>query len=286
MYAVLGSSGNTGSVVVRELLRGGAPVRAVVRNPEKARSLREAGAEVAVAEASDVAALSAALRGVKAAYVMVPPHHQGDDMLDSVRRIADAIAAALASTRLDHVTLLSSIGTHQAAGTGPILGNRYLERAIDGLTPSLTILRPPYFMENWKESLGLLDQDKLVTMLAPETPLAMIATEDIGRIAASSLREAAPGKRVVALCGPREYSPHDVARALSGLLGRELSLAYVPNEAIVPTLTGAGLSANMAELYREMYDGIARGLVVQEDAGEQTVRGSTPLEVVLRKLLA
>ena len=65
--AVFGATGAQGGPVVQALLDAGRPVRAVVRNPDKAQSLKERGAEVAVADA-----LTAALRGVSGAFIHLP----------------------------------------------------------------------------------------------------------------------------------------------------------------------------------------------------------------------
>ena len=62
---VTGATGKTGSVVVNELLKAGYPVRALVHK-EDARSayLREQGAELAVADMSDVERVAEALKDV------------------------------------------------------------------------------------------------------------------------------------------------------------------------------------------------------------------------------
>lgn len=47
MYAITGVTGHVGGAVAGELLDAGAPVRVVVRDPEKGRAWSEVGAEVA-----------------------------------------------------------------------------------------------------------------------------------------------------------------------------------------------------------------------------------------------
>jgi uncharacterized protein YbjT (DUF2867 family) len=54
---VTGATGNTGPRVVGSLLESGTAVRALVRAPDKARGLREAGAEVVVGDLDDPATL-------------------------------------------------------------------------------------------------------------------------------------------------------------------------------------------------------------------------------------
>src|SRR5262249_11092056 len=73
---VTGATGKTGSVVVRELLKGGYPVRAMVHR-EDARSARlhAYGAELAVADMSDVERVADALKNVQRAYQNMAEDH-------------------------------------------------------------------------------------------------------------------------------------------------------------------------------------------------------------------
>ena len=53
---------------------------------------------------------------------------------------------------------------------------------------------------------------------------------------------------------------------------------------MVPTLTGFGMPAEFAEMYREMTQGLMSGLVDFE-GGHRRVRGSTTVDEVLGTLL-
>lgn len=66
--AVLGGTGGTGSVVVRQLLRGGRPVRATARGREGAARLAAAGAQTALLDLTSAspADLAAAFEGCQA----------------------------------------------------------------------------------------------------------------------------------------------------------------------------------------------------------------------------
>ena len=286
MYAVIGPTGNTGSVVIRELRQHGADVRAIVRTSARAQQIVGSECEIAVADLRDGDALTAALRGVSGLYAMLPPAGEGDDLLAANRPMADALAQAVARAGVPHVVLLSSVGAEQTNGTGPIASNHYLERVLSPAAKALTALRPPYFMDNWSEALGTLEEGKLYTLLPTELAIPMISTEDIGRIAATCLREGPRGREVIALEGPSSYSASDVARALSSITGRPVEPVYVPYDAVVPTLTAAGLGPRTAELYREMYQAIEQGRVVQETTVTRTLRGVVALEQALRTLLA
>jgi NAD(P)H dehydrogenase (quinone) len=70
---VTGATGKTGSVVVSELLKAGYPVRAMVhREDGRSARLKAQGAEMAVADMSDVERVAEALKNVQRAYYCPP----------------------------------------------------------------------------------------------------------------------------------------------------------------------------------------------------------------------
>ena len=70
---VTGATGKTGSVVVSELLKAGYPVRALVhREDVRSARLQAYGAELAVADMSDVERIADALKNVQRAYYCPP----------------------------------------------------------------------------------------------------------------------------------------------------------------------------------------------------------------------
>ena len=70
---VTGATGKTGSAVVAELLKTGYPVRAMVRREDgRSARLKAQGAEIAVADMSDVEHVADALKDVRRAYFCPP----------------------------------------------------------------------------------------------------------------------------------------------------------------------------------------------------------------------
>jgi NAD(P)H dehydrogenase (quinone) len=71
---VTGATGKTGSVVVTELLKAGYPVRGMVRREDgRSARLRAQGAEIMVAEMSDVERIADALNDVQRARTTARP---------------------------------------------------------------------------------------------------------------------------------------------------------------------------------------------------------------------
>ena len=91
---VTGATGKTGSVVVTEVLKAGYPVRAMVRREDgRSARLKAQGAEVAVADMSDVERIADALKDVQGAYYCPPL-----DPYMIQRAVAFAVAAKEART--------------------------------------------------------------------------------------------------------------------------------------------------------------------------------------------
>jgi uncharacterized protein YbjT (DUF2867 family) len=283
MFVVTGVSGHTGSVVAKTLAERRQKLRVVVRDAAKGARWKERGAEVAVASVDNPDALTAALRGAEGVYAVVPPNYGTNEMLKSQKRVVDAYALALEATRPRHVVLLSSVGAQLDEGTGPIKGLHYAEEKLGRLAPALTAVRAAYFMENWASLLAVAkEQSILPAMLTADRRIPMVATADIGRVAAEALLEGPSAKGIIDLGGPQDYSPADVALILSKLLGRDVRTVDVPDLGIIPALKSAGFTDDLAGLFREMIGAINQGRVAFT---QQPVRGEVALEAVLRQLL-
>lgn len=285
MKAIAGVTGNTGSVVADTLLAQGHSIRVLVRDAAKGEPWRARGAEVAVADLEDRVALTRALRGVDGAYLLSPPRYGSPDPVGENRALIATLAGAVGDAKVPHVVLLSSIGAQHADGNGPIQWLHTAEQELAATGAALTAVRAAYFLENWAGALGMVPQGVLPTFLPAQMAVPMVATPDIGRVAAGALVEGGRGVQVIELAGPRDYTPADIAAAVAALAGRRVDAQEAPLDAVVPTFTSFGLSPAFAELFREMYAGIISGRITWQGAPARQVRGSVSVDSVLRPLL-
>jgi uncharacterized protein YbjT (DUF2867 family) len=285
MFVITGATGHTGSVAAETLLAAGHSVRVVVRDAAKAARLKALGAEVFVADLGDPAALARAVRGARGVFLISPPDLTARDFIRDRERLTQRQIETLAAEKVPHVVLLSAMGAHQPAGTGPIASTRNVEQQLRASGLPSTFVRAAYFVENWSAVLGAARADGVLpSFIAADQRIPQVGTLDIGKAIAQALLDGPRGVRVIELSGPSDVSPNDVAAALARLLGKPVKVVEAPLEAVVPTFTSFGASEDIARLFREMYEGIARGTVAPEP-GEH-VRGATPLETTLRALLA
>lgn len=284
MFVITGATGHTGSATAETLLAAGKKVRAVVRDEAKAERLKARGAEVFVADLADQAALARAVRGAEGVFLMSPPDLATKDFIGERKRLTQLQVDTLVAEKVPHVVLLSSIGAQQPSGTGPILSVHNAEQQLRASGLASTFVRAGYFVENWGAVVRSVTNDGVLpSFIAADKRIPSVSTADIGKALAQALLDGPRGVRVIELGGPSDVSPNDVAAAFSRILGKQVSVVEAPLDAVVPTFTSFGMSENVAGLFREMYEGIARGKVAAEP-GEH-VRGTISLETTLRALL-
>ncbi len=284
MFVITGATGRTGSVAAETLLAAGKKVRVLVRDAAKAERLKARGAEVFVADLGDAAALARAVRGAEGVFLISPPDLTAKDFIGERKQLTQRQVDVLAAEKVPHVVLLSSTGAQHASGTGLILCTYNAEQQLRTSGLASTFVRAGYFVENWGAVVQPVKSDGVLpSFVAADQRMPQVSTLDIGKAVAQALLDGPRGVRVIELSGPSDASPNEVAAAFSRILGKKVTVAEAPLAAAVPTFTSFGMSPNIAELFREMYEGMAQGRI-QAEPGEH-VRGTTPLETTLRALL-
>ncbi|MFT3714197.1 MAG: NmrA family NAD(P)-binding protein [Archangium sp.] len=285
MFAIAGVSGRTGAIAAQTLLAQGQKVRVIVRDAAKGEVWKKQGAEVAVAELSDIAALTTALTGVKGVYLLSPPDFTVKDFVANRRSLLDGVAKAVKAAKVPAVVFLSSVGAQVPSGTGPIITVRNGEASLRDAAPSVTFVRAAYFVENWGSVLGLAKSQGILPHYGPiDVKFSQVTTRDIGEAAARALLNPGDGVRIIELAGREDVSVQDVAAAVSKILGKPVHAVSAPVEQAHAGLLQAGLPDPMAGLYAEMYAGFASGKIGWEKPASIT-RGTSSLIDTLRPML-
>lgn len=290
MYAITAITGQVGGAVARTLLDAGRQVRAVLRDPAKAAPWAARGCDVALADVDDSKALARAFEGAEGIFILLPPNFDPAPDLGQTRRtiaaLRDALDHAIAGrAQPPRIVCLSTIG---AQATQPNLLNQLgmLEQGLRNVAAPLTFLRPAWFMENVQWDLSSArEQGRLASFLQPlERPLPMVATADVGKVAAELLMEDWCGRRVVELEGPVRLSPLDLAAALSRLLGKPVRAEAVARAEWQDLFAAQGMRHPLPRM--QMLDGFNQGWIAFEGADAPVRKGSTTLDNVLQALAA
>jgi uncharacterized protein YbjT (DUF2867 family) len=284
MYAIMGITGQIGGVVARTLLIASQPVRAVVRDASKGQAWADRGCEVVLANIEDAASLTAAFRGVAGVFILVPPNFDPSPEFSEARAIGSALRAALEAAHPARVVYLSTIGA-QARQSNLLSQHTIIEQAIGGLPMPITFLRPAWFMENSSWDVALARGPGVIpSFLQPlDKPVPMVATADIGSVAAGVLQETWSGCRIVELEGPKRVTPNEIAATFSKLLSRPVRMEAVPRESWNDLFVSQGMKNPIPRI--RMLDGFNEGWIDFERGEASSQKGRIALETVLKVLI-
>ncbi|MDJ0940331.1 MAG: NAD(P)H-binding protein [Woeseiaceae bacterium] len=244
--AVLGASGNTGSVVAEAALENGHDLRAVARNPDSLTQLRDRGAEIVTADLDDSDEISSAISGVDAVYYCSPLAVGFDKPFAIERTRGRGVINAARSSGIEHFVLLSAMGPETAPEVALIESKRAVEGDLVASGLAYTILRPSMFMDN-------------VAMAGPEALLGFgltwpfsenaliqpIAAADIANIAFQSMTSG-PRNRSFDLVGPQALTFPQIASELGRAMGAELRFTAIPDEVFIEHVGAAIGSTEVA----------------------------------------
>ncbi|RKS07137.1 uncharacterized protein YbjT (DUF2867 family) [Nocardiopsis sp. Huas11] len=240
-YLVTGATGKVGGSAVRQLLDAGhTNVRALVRDPDRARL--PAGVEVVRGDLSDAASLDAALDGVTRVLLVWPTLHADDTAPEVMSRITrDA----------RRVVYLSSMGAGDAAANDPVNGSHArIERLLRESGVEWTFVRGGGFAGN---DLGWAE-DVRTTGVVRE-PFAgwhrsSVHEADLAAVAVRALTTDDHVCAVHDVTGPEALDQAERVRIIGEVTGlplrfeempveeaREGFLAWLPPEAVEDTIT-------------------------------------------------
>jgi len=280
---VTGATGKTGSVVVSELLKAGYRVRAMVRrDDDRSARLEAQGAEIAVADMSDVEQISDALRDVQSAYYCPP--------LDPYM-IQGAVAFAVAA-REAHLEHIVGLTQWLSSPSHPSLMTRHhwLVDRLFSVTPGLahTIVNPGFFADSYLVTIGLASQLGLFPWMYGRSRNAPPSNEDIARVAVAALKNPAQhAGKSYRPTGPELLGAEDMAKAIGRAVGRSIRVVPTPTWLFLKAARMAGMSIDVMSNVRYYIDDHKRGAfelgAPTTDVLDVTGRPPESLETIARR---
>ncbi|TAX29007.1 SDR family oxidoreductase [Rhizobium leguminosarum] len=215
---VTGATGNVGRQVVEHLVKRGADVRALVRDPSKAEF--PAGVSVVQGDFLDVDSLRNAMSGVSTLFLLnaVVP----DEFTQALIALNVARSAGI-----ERIVYLSVIHADVYVNVPHFAGKFGVERMIEEMGFKATILRPAYFIQNDLTVKDVITGYGAYPMPIGPKGLAMIDVRDIAEIAALELLRREQAAEPLALnrinlVGPQTLTGTDIAAIWSDVLARPI----------------------------------------------------------------
>jgi uncharacterized protein YbjT (DUF2867 family) len=216
----VGAVGPFAGLVVPELAKRGAHVRALIRDARQGETVRTHGAaEIAVGDLRDRASLDAVLTGVDAVFYIAPAFMAGEAavgtrMVEAARR--SGVRRFVFSSVIAPV--LTSLANHRAKAP--------VEEAILESGMEYALLHPTLFFQNLAGAWpAVVRTGVLAEQWSTETRFTRVDYRDVAEVAAIALMEDRLLHGTYELCAEGNLDRHEVAALMSDELGRPITAA-------------------------------------------------------------
>jgi uncharacterized protein YbjT (DUF2867 family) len=264
MILVTGATGTIGSHVVSELARAHVPARALVRGPDRIAGLPD-GIEPVI---GDLEELDGALDGVERLFLLSPT---GPD----TPRLESAAIDAARKAGVEHVVKVAAAG---ASSQAPARFPRQHGEVLDYLKASgmaTTALMPTDLMSNVLNQAQSVRDGRTLYSSDADAPVASVHPADVGAVGAAALQGGLEGEDLV-LTGPEAATAQGIAAKLSAVLGHEIELVVLDEEALRAGMLAAGVPEWSIDGYIELYGLFRAGTASQMTGTVETVLGRAP----------
>ena len=232
---------------------------------------------------NDAAALAAAFKAASDVFVLLPPNFDPSPDFPETRAIVAALRRALATARPGKVVCISTIGA-QAKRENLLTQLTIMEESLGDLPMPITFLRPAWFMENCSWDVAPARDTRVISsFLQPlEKPVPMVATADVGRVAAELLQETWTGRRIIELEGPTRVTPNQIAATFAEIFSHPVQAEAVPRQTWEQLFKSQGMKHPGPRI--QMLDGFNQGWIEFEQDETRRRKGRIGLREVLTGL--
>jgi uncharacterized protein YbjT (DUF2867 family) len=253
MILITGSTGLTGSAVVREFARRGRPARAMVRDPLKARAWSAtAGIQTVEADLLVPGTLASALDGVDTVVLI---SGADDRMVEAQGNLIDAAVAS----GVNHIVKVSGLGPEP---TSPFRFARYhaqVEQHLRSAGVAWTLLRPSQFMQVYYREVPTMLTDGTFALPLRDARLAPVDVEDVAKIAYLTATGAGHESKTYDMTGPDALTMTEICAILTLVVGKPIRYVDIPPEEKRRRLLDAGIPPrfvdDLDDLFRLRRDG-------------------------------
>ncbi|MFC4304000.1 SDR family NAD(P)-dependent oxidoreductase [Cohnella boryungensis] len=211
---VTGATGTVGRHVTELLVKRGANVRALTRNPERAERLLPQGVSIASGDLMKPETLEAAVQGAEAMFLIVSSDEPNADLNTDPEVVRLAEAAGV-----KRVVVL--VGYEE----GPV------EETLQAGRMQWTLVKPAEFMANVLADWGeMIRADGAVQEFNGDALSARVHEGDIAAVAVEALLEDGHHGRTYALTGPEALTRKEAVRLIAAAMDRGIPFVELSEE--------------------------------------------------------
>lgn len=272
MIVITTPTGDIGSQVLATLLgsasSSGEKLRVIVRDPARLSAPARDLVDVVAGSHRDAGVVDRAFAGADAVFWVVPPDAHAPSLEVAYSGFTRAAAQAFKAHGVGHVVGVSALGrgTPVAGRAGMVTASLAMDDLIAGTGVAYRALANPSFMDNLlRQVRSIRDEGVFTGTAAAGRKAPAAAARDIAATAARLLLDRSwTGAGSVAVLGPEDLSPQDMAHTMSGVLGTPVRYQRQSLADLGATLAGHGMGdavvQGMVDMMRAKDEGLDDGV--------------------------
>ncbi|MCM3749119.1 NAD(P)H-binding protein [Paenibacillus pasadenensis] len=233
---VAGATGTVGQHVTELLLQRGISVRALTRNPERAKGRLPEGVKIAAGDLMKPETLDEALQGIEAMFLITSSDEPDADLNTDPQVIALAKAAGV-----KRVVVL--VGYEE----GPV------EEALRASGMQWTLIKPAEFMANvladWRQTIR---EEGFVREFYGQALSARIHEGDIAAVASEALLEDGHHEQSYSLTGPEALTRREAVLAIAAAIGKDIAFIELTEDEAKQQWRDQGYDEASVEFFVQM----------------------------------
>jgi uncharacterized protein YbjT (DUF2867 family) len=271
---VMGATGNVGSQVVKQLADTGANVRAAVRSPRKAESLKSERVSLTEFDTDKPETIEAAFQGVDKVFLLTP-------LVPNMVELSANLVAAAKKAGVKHIIKSSGMGAEVEPGITLTRWHREAEKAIEASGIAFTFVRPNGFMQNYANFNGVTIKTQNAFYLpVGDGKVSYIDTRDIAAVAVAALTQDGHEGKAYEVTGLEAISNQEIAEIISQVVSRKINYVDVPEDAARSEMKQSGMPAVLIDMTMELYELYKAGYASEVTPTVEQVTAKKPISFV------
>lgn len=267
---IVGTTGNIGRELTKQLLAQKVPFRAMVRSTKGLEAFSQIeGVELVIGDLNDAKTVADALKGIERAFLLTNSSEQAQTQ--QLTFVEEASRAG--------VKQIVKLSQWAADVNSPVRFLRYhaiVENKIEELGIAHTFLRPNLFMQGLLSfQQTIVNQGKFFAAVG-DAKISIVDVRDIAAVAAAALTEDGHAGKTYNITGPEALSHQEMAEKLSTVLNRQIQFVDISPESMGETLASIGFPNWQADGLIEDYAHYHRGEASTVTTDIKDVTGKPP----------
>jgi uncharacterized protein YbjT (DUF2867 family) len=269
MILVTGATGSNGTEILKLLAAQNVPVRAMVRQRDRAKDIAAPNVEIVEGDFDRPETLLDALSGVERAFLVTPSS-------DQVEMQQLAFVNAAKQNGVKQIVYLSQF---DANVNSPVRFLRYhaaIEAAIQSSGMAYTFLRPNLFMQGILNFRSTIATQNAFYAAAGDAKVSAVDVRDIAEVAVAALTQTGHEGKIYNLTGSQALTHAQMAAHLSAAIDRQIAFVDVPPESMHKFLLDAKFPSWQADGLLEEYAHYRRNEAAEIGSGVKEAIGKEP----------